>query len=406
MDGIPGVHDFDRKSNYISQKSVGHQAGYTVKEEETRSVGSDNKQEIDAEIARLMRLRRRLDESQNERDIGSVEYDRQRSVTSETELKRNIDPPPALPDTQHRSSELFQSEKTGCQGQFRITTDHRPAQASHDRQIPRQIYMRNFEPSVGQPTIQTVADGTMKDSAERPQYQERYRTVKRENVREEETDSMKKERSLFQARKDKEMLLKAREDMLIEKENKLKEREKDLDLLERIKRESIDPYENLLIRKERELEQRFREFKERQILVNEREKKLVIEDARQRMNIGRLEEGLEKKKRELDAIDQKDSFENTVKTVTTEVEGNKVLKQEIAAEKSTIGITTQDKPFIFPKISTFSAEDPKPKSESSFEEWKYEVNCLKKDQMYSEAVICFSSGFHCRVITGSLMRLY
>ena len=224
LDGIPGVHDFDRKSNYTSQKSEGHQAGYTVKEEETRSVGSDNKQEIDAEIARLMRLRRRLDESQNERDIESVEYDRQRSVTSETELKRNIDPPPALrrelPDTQHRSSELFQSEKTGCQGQFWITTNHRPAQDSHVRQIPRQIYMRNFEPSVGQPKIQTVAGRTMKDSAERPQYQERYRTVKKENVREEETDSMKKERLLFQARKDKELLLKAREDMLIEKENK------------------------------------------------------------------------------------------------------------------------------------------------------------------------------------------
>ena len=94
LDGIPGVHDFDRESNYTSQKSVGHQAGNAVKEEATRSVGSDNKQEIDAEIARLMRLKRRLDESQNERDIGSVEYDRQRSVTSETELKRNIDPPP------------------------------------------------------------------------------------------------------------------------------------------------------------------------------------------------------------------------------------------------------------------------------------------------------------------------
>ena len=80
--------------------------------------------------------------------------------------------------------------------------------------------MRNFEPSVGQPTIQTVAGGTMKDCAERPQYQERYGTVKIENVREEETDSMKKERPLFQARKDKEILLKAREDMLIEKENK------------------------------------------------------------------------------------------------------------------------------------------------------------------------------------------
>ena len=47
----------------------------------------------------------------------------------------------------------------------------------------------------------------------------------------------------------------------------------------------------------------------------------------------------------------------------------------------------QDKPFYFPKFTVFSGEDPKPKKEASFEEWKYEVNCARKDKQYTESMI-------------------
>ena len=50
-----------------------------------------------------------------------------------------------------------------------------------------------------------------------------------------------------------------------------------------------------------------------------------------------------------------------------------------AIEKSTL-----DKTFYFPKFSIFSVEDPRPKTESTFEEWKYEVSCLQKDKIYEE----------------------
>ena len=39
------------------------------------------------------------------------------------------------------------------------------------------------------------------------------------------------------------------------------------------------------------------------------------------------------------------------------------------------------------KFSPFSGEDPKPKSESSFEEWKYEVDCIREDKVYSPTII-------------------
>ena len=40
-----------------------------------------------------------------------------------------------------------------------------------------------------------------------------------------------------------------------------------------------------------------------------------------------------------------------------------------------------------PKFSPFSGEDPKPKNEASFEEWKYEVNCTRENGELSESMI-------------------
>ena len=43
--------------------------------------------------------------------------------------------------------------------------------------------------------------------------------------------------------------------------------------------------------------------------------------------------------------------------------------------------------YSFPKFSPFSGEDPKPKSEASFEEWRYEVNCTRDSGDYSESMV-------------------
>ena len=41
----------------------------------------------------------------------------------------------------------------------------------------------------------------------------------------------------------------------------------------------------------------------------------------------------------------------------------------------------------FQIFSPFSGDDPKPKSEASFEEWKYEVQCIMKEISYSNSAI-------------------
>ena len=42
---------------------------------------------------------------------------------------------------------------------------------------------------------------------------------------------------------------------------------------------------------------------------------------------------------------------------------------------------------MYPKFTQFSGEDPKPKGEAIFKEWKYEVCCALKDEVYKEDTI-------------------
>lgn len=42
---------------------------------------------------------------------------------------------------------------------------------------------------------------------------------------------------------------------------------------------------------------------------------------------------------------------------------------------------------MFPKFSVFSGDEHKAKSEATFEEWKYEVNCIQKEGTYREEAI-------------------
>ena len=48
---------------------------------------------------------------------------------------------------------------------------------------------------------------------------------------------------------------------------------------------------------------------------------------------------------------------------------------------------TVDRQFPFPKFSRFSADEPRPKSEATYEEWKYEVNCAQESGLHSEKVM-------------------
>ena len=46
-----------------------------------------------------------------------------------------------------------------------------------------------------------------------------------------------------------------------------------------------------------------------------------------------------------------------------------------------------DNRFSFPKFSRFSGDEPRPKSEATYEEWKYEVSCAQESELHSEQVM-------------------
>ena len=41
---------------------------------------------------------------------------------------------------------------------------------------------------------------------------------------------------------------------------------------------------------------------------------------------------------------------------------------------------------LFPKVTAFSRDEPKPKNEATYEEWKYEVNCTLKAGTYTKEI--------------------
>ena len=49
--------------------------------------------------------------------------------------------------------------------------------------------------------------------------------------------------------------------------------------------------------------------------------------------------------------------------------------------------TSYGNKFSFPKFTAFSGEEPRPKTEASYEEWRFEVKCLIEEGEYSEHVI-------------------
>ena len=83
----------------------------------------------------------------------------------------------------------------------------------------------------------------------------------------------------------------------------------------------------------------------------------------------------------------KERDERSDTEMKTKFHAAKVESEKTDAQSALILSTNLDKTFYFPKFSIFSGEDPRPKTESTFEEWKYEVNCLRRDKICSDTVI-------------------
>ena len=212
-------------------------------------------------------------------------------------------------------------------------------------------------------------------------------------------EANEEERYLQESRKQKELILKEMESVLREKDIELSNRERELENKEREKEKQVDPYEELLNEKERMTEQKFKEMKQREEKIKEREYMLSNNTGLQRMTDQRAIE-LQKEKDKADNTElkqaneeksgNKDSNSNANRDTEMEAKPRQTAAsdtQKSDTQTETIEKSTLDRTFYFPKFSIFSGEDPRPKTESTFEEWKYEVSCLRKDKIYSDTVI-------------------
>ena len=154
----------------------------------------------------------------------------------------------------------------------------------------------------------------------------------------------------------------------------------------------------MLRKREQEIEQRLKDLKMKEIDVYTGETSLKKKEEERQKNIKRIESELENKQIELDNLDtymtlEADSLNINEKTETMKaIDPNLISEMDIAKchksdTKSEPERMAQDKTFYFPKFSIFAGEDPKPKTKATFEEWKYEVSCLRKDKIYSDTVI-------------------
>ena len=89
---------------------------------------------------------------------------------------------------------------------------------------------------------------------------------------------------------------------------------------------------------------------------------------------------------------KEDEFEarlNAMELAKTEMEKklNKEINDSCGKDSATNVTQPVDRQFQFPKFSRFSGDEPRPKSEASYEEWKYEVSCAQESELHSEQVM-------------------
>ncbi|MEW8545075.1 MAG: hypothetical protein AB2693_16240, partial [Candidatus Thiodiazotropha sp.] len=241
-----------------------------------------------------------------------------------------------------------------------------------------------------------------------PLPKERYESLRepvRSVVHERVQATIKKETgsgkpSLTEERKRKDLLLKAQEEELIRKEVELNEMEARIKEQEELRDSEEKPssIDYALAQRAIDLQRRRDELKAKEDQLRKREKSLQIskstESERNLVKKGTVDQATmtdfdtSKKSAEesLTHSTATETYQETVEKLkvnqTTMTDSENVEKTELKEKKATYENT-----YLYPKITQFSGEEPKQKNEASYEEWKYEVNCLRKEGDHSESVI-------------------
>ena len=193
----------------------------------------------------------------------------------------------------------------------------------------------------------------------------------------------------------------AREEAVKKKELELNKRQNWIETQRKMKkeRESFDPYEEALSLKEKELEEKLRRLKEREIEIEKQECAFRNEEIKQTDIIVKEEKEQIKSEKvesiQADLQDDRTRSESVPSGASIEQKESEATRQdnELAKhiERLRCESNTEEKnlkkSFYFPKFSIFSGEEPKPKGEASYEEWKCEVACTRKENIYQSQVL-------------------
>lgn len=135
----------------------------------------------------------------------------------------------------------------------------------------------------------------------------------------------------------------------------------------------------LVSTRERELEKQERDFCRRKQLLQELEDEKIRTTQRELEDIqlSRREQQLEKWSQEL----QEREMELARREQRVNAEDD-IKPRPLTYEREP---QTDDKvQYSYPKFTIFSGEEPKPKTEATYEEWAYEVNCIRKEDVHLE----------------------
>ena len=145
--------------------------------------------------------------------------------------------------------------------------------------------------------------------------------------------------------------------------------------------------EEILAQREKEFERRMLEMKlrEEQLLkreqsLKERESSLLLS----KNSFQRSHEGLKDIETPLKVQDKENEVLAELKSVA--MIGNSTMAEKKPQAAAAVPLITESLT-PFPKFSSFSGEDPAPKHEVASEEWKFEVNCARRNNTYSDQVI-------------------
>ena len=217
--------------------------------------------------------------------------------------------------------------------------------------------------------------------------------------------------STAEMHRQKEAMLKAKEEELDRAELELNKMEWVIQQQEetRAKAAKLDPYAEHLAVREKELSERYEKIRNRKLELQMREKALwqikpteketvgssttqtdtdIISHSRINKSVGtEMKEATDESRcmHQQEQVEKLSEKRNDQQTKATMTEDSKMTENNTTETKS-----TNIEQVSFPKITAFSGEDPKPKTEASFEEWKYEVNCLRQDSSYKESQIALA----------------